>query len=409
MAEQTERQNPSPGSARQRVRVAVTSPFVDRKHGTERQVAEVLSRLSDEYEFHVYSSRVEDVSLDRIVWHRVPALPGPHLLGYLWWLAANTFQRWRDRRFRGLTPDLVYSPGVNCLDADAITVHAIFAHLRERMRPELRLVGSPMLLWPQIIHRRLYYRLIASLERRVYRRPNASLAAVSQSLANDLKRTFERPDGVAVIYSGIGLDQFSAKGRESLRDRARSAFHLADTDFALLLIGNDWKSKGLATLLEAVRRAGDSRLQTLVVGADNAAAFAPLIEQMGLSARVQFLPLRSDVEFYYAAADAYVGPSLQDAFALPVAEAMASGLAVIASRAAGVAEWISPEVNGFILENPADSVTLAALIQRLAADPSLCQRVGLAAEQSVRQYGWEQNARQMSELFERAGKRKRPQ
>ncbi len=177
------------------------SPFIDKKHGTERQIAECLARLASEYEFHLYSSRVEDVELDRIVWHRVPALPGPHLLGYVWWFAANYIQRWWDSRFRGVQPDLVYSPGINCLDAEVISVHIIFARLRERLRGELRLPGNPIAAWPRIVHRRVYYRLIQAIEQRVYRRTGVSLAAVSRKVAKDLDRYFGRAEGITVIYN----------------------------------------------------------------------------------------------------------------------------------------------------------------------------------------------------------------
>ena len=79
-----------------RPRIAVVSPFIDKRHGTERRVAECVQRLAGEYEIHVYSNRVEDVDLDKITWHRIPALPGPHLFGYLWWFLANHLWRWRD-------------------------------------------------------------------------------------------------------------------------------------------------------------------------------------------------------------------------------------------------------------------------------------------------------------------------
>ncbi len=64
-----------------RPRVAVLSPFVDKRHGTERCLAEQIERLSRTFDIHLYSSRVEDVDLTGITWHRVPALPGPHLFG----------------------------------------------------------------------------------------------------------------------------------------------------------------------------------------------------------------------------------------------------------------------------------------------------------------------------------------
>jgi UDP-glucose:(heptosyl)LPS alpha-1,3-glucosyltransferase len=385
-----------------RRRIAVVSPFIDKRHGTERRVAECVSRLAGEYEFHVYSNRVEDVDLNRIVWHRIPALPGPHLFGYLWWFAANHIYRWRDRRFRGLTPDLVYSPGINCFDADAVSVHVVFARFREWIRDEVRLTRNPVAVWPQLIHRRLYYRLIAALERHVYRRPNLPLAVVSHKVARDLSHYYGRTNGISVIYNGLDFERFSPERRASLRAGARAALGLCGSDFALLLIGNDWKSKGLLCVLEAAGRVGDPRLHVLVAGRDNPAPFAAVIERCGLTGRVQFLPPRPDVEFFYAAADAYVGPSLEDAFAQPPAESMACGLPVITSRNNGGAEIITHGQDGFVLEDPTDSAVLAKLIGELLAQPALCHRLGEAAARTVQQYDWERNAQQMRELFERA-------
>jgi UDP-glucose:(heptosyl)LPS alpha-1,3-glucosyltransferase len=127
-----------------------------------------------------------------------------------------------------------------------------------------------------------------------------------------------------------------------------------------------------------------------------------VIEDRGLSGRVIFLPPRPDVEFFYAAADAYVGPSLEDAFAQPPAEAMACGLPVVTSREMGVAEIITHGQDGFILEDSGDSATLAKWIGQLSGDPALCRRLGEAAAETARGLTWERNARQMSELFERS-------
>jgi hypothetical protein len=74
------------------VRIAVISPFVDRQHGTERALAELLDRLSAQHRdtIDLYAQKVSDLSYEpessvektdhgRIIWHRVKALPGPHL------------------------------------------------------------------------------------------------------------------------------------------------------------------------------------------------------------------------------------------------------------------------------------------------------------------------------------------
>src|SRR5450432_1948101 len=114
--------------------LAVVSPFLDKSHGTELHVVEWITYLSESFEIHIYSQEVRDVDVKKIPWHRIPKLPGPHLLNYVWWFFANHLWRAFDRYFRGLRYDLVFSPGINCLDADVISVHIVFAEYAEKNR-----------------------------------------------------------------------------------------------------------------------------------------------------------------------------------------------------------------------------------------------------------------------------------
>jgi UDP-glucose:(heptosyl)LPS alpha-1,3-glucosyltransferase len=386
-----------------RPRIAVVSPFIDKRHGTERRVAEFVSRLANDYEFHLYSMRVEDIDLTPLVWHRVPSASGPLLLTYIWWFLANHIYRWRDRR-RGIIPDLVYSPGINCLDADVVSVHIVFSSLRRRLRNVLRLRENRIRDWPRMIHRRLYYRLIAALEPYVYARADMCLAAVSRRTASDLKRSYRALGEITVIYNGVDLECFSPEHRARLRSCSRRALSIQDNEFVLLLIGNDWRNKGLHCLLEAMAQLADPRVRALIVGSDNPAPFLPLMNRLGLQRQVLFCPPRSDVEAYYAAADAYVGPSLDDAFAQPPAEAMACGIPVITSRTNGTSEIITHQCDGLILEDPAGSAALADMIRVLVADPLLRGRLGEAAVKTAGQFTWQRNAAQMRELFEKAAR-----
>jgi glycosyltransferase involved in cell wall biosynthesis len=384
-----------------RRRIAVVSPFIDKWHGTERLVAEFICRLADQYEFHIYSMRVEDIDLRRVVWHRIRQFPGPHLLAYICWFLANHLRRWQDRS-RGMLPDLVYSPGINCLDADAVSVHIVFSAFREGIKNELRLRQNPVLSWPRIIHRRLYYRFIAALEPYVYGRADVRIAAASRKIASDLQRFNPASRKVNVIYGGMDLECFSPQRRARLRPASRHDLSIQDHEFVLLLIGNDWRNKGLNCLLEAMDKAADPRLRALIVGADDSAPFRGRIAGRGLDARVQFCPPRPDVATYFAAADAYVGPSLYDAWALPPVEAMACGLPVITSRQNGGSEVITHGCDGLILEHAADATGLAAMIRKLSADPALCSRLGAAGAETARRYTWDQNAAQMREFLEKA-------
>lgn len=385
-------------------RIAVISPFLDKQHGTERCVAEQIERLADDYEIHLYSSAVEDVDFARIVWHRVPRLPGPYLLAYCWWLIANRVCRWWDTRFRGLAPDMVYSPGINCFDADLISVHIVFAEFYRRVEESLAFGVNPVVSWPRLLHRRMYYRLLIALESHVYGGERSLLTAVSAKVTEDLRGYCSRVE-IPIILHGIDTARFRVETRAELRHSARQALGFGEDDFCVLLVGNDWKKKGLPCLLESMGRLALPSLRLVVVGRDMVDPYRSAISRLRLDDRVSFLPPRPDIEFYYAAADLYVGPSLEDAFALPPLEAMACGLPSIVSSQAGVSELLANEVDGFIVD-PGDSARLAELIALVYGNADLRQRMGKAAAKRARQYTWERNAEQLGQLFQEVLRRK---
>jgi glycosyltransferase involved in cell wall biosynthesis len=116
---------------------------------------------------------------------------------------------------------------------------------------------------------------------------------------------------------------------------------------------------------------------------------------------VRFLAPSADVLSYYAAADAYVAPSLEDAFGLPILEAMACGLPVIASVQAGASENVLDGVTGYLLRDPMNHVELAELIRRLASDKSAARKIGAAAAQYVKaSVSWDHNAAATREFLE---------
>ena len=135
----------------------------------------------------------------------------------------------------------------------------------------------------------------------------------------------------------------------------------------MLLVGNDWKKKGLTTLLNSIATIDHIPLRMLVVGRDDPAPFRDQIQRLHLAGRVLFLEPSSDIMQVYAAADLYAGPSLHDSFALPPIEAMASGLPVTTSVTNGGSQIITEGFDGFVLSNPADVLALAQLVARLYA------------------------------------------
>jgi glycosyltransferase involved in cell wall biosynthesis len=387
-------------SPKQKLRVAVVSPFLDQSHGTERIVIEWLSRLAGDFELHVYSQRVDDFDRSKFTYHRISELPGPHIFNYLWWFAANHIRRAWDATFRGLKPDLVFTPGINCFDADVISVHIVFAEFFRQAKPELRFLSNPIRRWPRLLHRRVYYSLIIFLERLIYPSPRKQLVLIAKKTEVDLKRFYSRKGSCPIVYLGLDHLRFNPSRRAELRQTSRESLGLGDRDVALLLIGNDLLKKGIAAVFEALSRLRDLQFRLLVVSRESGGGYQASIDAKGLNGRVHFLPPRKDVEFYFAAADAYVGPSLEDTFAMPPEEAMACGLPVIASVPNGVSEIITHGENGLILDDARDAETLAALVRRVCEDTALRATLGRNAAKSVEQFTWERNAQELRAIFD---------
>lgn len=383
------------------MRLAVISPFLDARHGTERCILEQLKRFPAGVDTHIYSERLEDLDSvarwptspkdARFHWHKTPAIPGPHLLKFIFWFAANRVARWRDARFRRLPCDAVFSPGINALDADAIAVHIVFREMHWQLLPQLRFEANPIASWPLLLHRRLYYRLIMALEDRVYRNRAVRLIAVSGAVAAQLREHYARTD-VRVVPNGVDVSTFAPAPRLQRRAAARAAINLTASEIAVLLIGNDWKKKGLTTLLEALALCRDLPLRLLIVGNDARGPFEQTVRKKNLADEVLFLNPSPDVMQFYAAADIYAGPSLEDAYALPIIEAMACGLPVIASSRAGASEIITDAEDGLILRDPQDANELATDLRRLASDARLREELGKRATETAQQYSWERNA-----------------
>jgi len=245
------------------------------------------------------------------------------------------------------------------------------------------------------------------LERRIYADPRVSLAAVSQRTATLLNNYFRRQD-VRVIPNGVDTAQFSPSARLALRAQARQRRKIQETDFMLLLVGNDWRVKGLETALRAMGVLRELPIHIIVAGDDSPHYFRERAKSLGISERCRFEPSREDVLDFYAAADLYVSPSCEDSFALPVAEAMACGLPVVTSMYAGVANLIRDGMDGFILPQPDDFQGLARLLQRLHTDETLWGNTGNAAAKAALQWTWDRNAADVWELLKGAASKKAP-
>jgi glycosyltransferase involved in cell wall biosynthesis len=375
------------------------TPELHRRSGTERCLAEQIERWRERFTIRLYTMRLEDVDTDGIEVRRIPYLPGPHLLRFSWWFVANHLWRARDA-FSGARPDVIHSPGVNCLDSTAVCVHIIFGKYWDRMRTRaVKDLSSPRTA-ARGLHRITYWQLVRALESFLYS-GSSMLWALSQVDARELERRFRRPSGtVPVVHHGVDSLSFSPEAAATRRDALRGRLGVEGRK-VLLLVANDAHNKGVDRAIEAMAML-PAEAVLAIAGFVDSRLIGRLARISQVAGRVQVWPHTSEMIDYYAAADVLVAPTRGDAFPLPPLEAMACGVpVVISSRAGGICELLEHERNSLIIEDPEDSAELAGHVRRLLDDGRLAQRLSSEGRKLAKQASWDENAARTADLIER--------
>jgi glycosyltransferase involved in cell wall biosynthesis len=163
--------------------------------------------------------------------------------------------------------------------------------------------------------------------------------------------------------------------------------------------------KGLVYLLEAVAKLRTERPDThlVVIGKARPESQAGrALARLGLGDAVEFASGVSDdrlVELY-AQAQVAVVPSLYEGFSLPAAEAMASGVPLVATTGGALPEVVGGDEVSGLLVPPGDAGALAMAIGRILDDPQLATRLAAAGRQRVlERFTWRRTAELTAEHY----------
>jgi len=187
-------------------------------------------------------------------------------------------------------------------------------------------------------------------------------------------------DRIFPVTQSVDIEHYghAVEMAPSVRELRRSELGLRGCVF--LYVGRLWSGKGLDFLLDAYAAVHDQYPDTslLLVGdgvdEEHYRAAAGELSDVAFGGFVQ----PRELPDWYALADAFVFPTLGDPHGLVVEEAMAAGLPVICTEAAGDIRRRLPDGEAGYVVPPADSATLADRMSRLASDPD--RRRSFAAE-----------------------------
>lgn len=222
------------------------------------------------------------------------------------------------------------------------------------------------------------------------------VATISEFNREFIRTECDDAGRVELVHCGVDTELFSFRQRDSYR--------------RLLCVARLESTKGQVDLLHAFSRARrevpDLTLDLIGDGADRA-RLERLRDQLGIGEELRFHgALRTDqVRAALDKADVFVLPSLRhpsgrmDGIPVALMEAMASGLAVIATRLSGIPELVIHEATG-LLVTPESPDELAGAICRLVRDPELAKRLARAGRGQVqRHFDLETEGNRLAGLF----------
>ena len=257
-----------------------------------------------------------------------------------------------------------------------------------------RRAGVPFVLWASIwSHPRTPAHALSYLPTRLlYRRADA-IVSYGSHVSAYVARARGGAHGVFEAPQAVSAARFGAPVPQSTLLAARRLLGAPDDGFAALFVGRLEREKGVEVLLEAWRRGGFGRADTLSLVGDG--PLRPAIDAAGGGAHA-LGPLPPDgLPPLYAAADVLVLPSIRTAtfnepWGLVVNEAMHQGTPVIASDAVGaVAGGLVRDGSSGLVAPQRDAAALAALMRELAGDRERRALLGAAAREALRPFSFD--------------------
>lgn len=248
------------------------------------------------------------------------------------------------------------------------------------------------------LRERIYFKPLKALARRANRICTVTAAERARLVA----RGYGRVENIDVVHHGVDESFRPVGSHDPTRiEQIRGRLHLPDR--FVLFVGRLNVRKNIANLLRAWRNVDVPGTQLVLVGAPDwkSVDVPSLLRELDLGHRVRWVgPLwGEDLAAVYSLADLFCFPSLEESFGLPVLEAMASGVPVIASDLPALKE-VCGDAAAYVSAGDVDGI--AGMIVRLLADSGARADMRRRGLENAARFRWKASARRCLESVVRA-------
>lgn len=373
-----------------RLRIAVLNRvFSPTGGGAERYSIALVEQLASRHDIHVFAQQINH-QWPGVTYHKLwTPLVKPRWINQLWF-AATTWWATRQRF------DIVHSHE-NTWHGQVQTVHVLpikYTLFKDRRGCRLVLRWIKVLTSPRL----LVYLWMERLRYAI--RDGRRIVLTSTSLKSIMAQTYPVAlPAMSVVTPGVTC--VPGVTSVTIRREARLRLGLPEEGMCILFVGNDYRKKGLPTLIQALKQLADDCFLAVVGNTAQIPGFREQVQASGLQSRIYFLGALHDVSDAYLAANCLAHPTLEDTFAMVVLEAMAHGLPVVVSSAryCGISDLLVDGVSALILENPQDANALAEAIKRLTQNQDFSTSLGESACAFAKSHLWSEVALRQEQVY----------
>ncbi len=228
------------------------------------------------------------------------------------------------------------------------------------------------------------------IEKLTFENDNLKWIIVPTSFVKDQILEFFKvdEDKIVVVRNGVDLVRFNLEKKVLMKKELRRKFNLSEDEFVFSFVSTNHRLKGLEYLLEAIKRLKkrEFRFKLLVVGGGDDKFFQKRISKLKIKDVVIYKGKLENVEEVYFVSDVFVYPTLFDASANVVLEAMASGTPVIASTYSGTHELIDEFENGLVIKDPTNICEIFEKMRFVIENREVVASWGLKAAEKIKNY-----------------------
>lgn len=215
--------------------------------------------------------------------------------------------------------------------------------------------------------------------------PGPTILALSDYVQRQFQEEYPLADSrLRVIRNGIDIEPIRCEAAREQGRRLRERFDPRGALAIFLFAAENFRLKGLASLIEAAARLKESSpgkrdILILAAGGEDYSRYYQEVQKLGLGGKIVFPGSTRCMAAMLNMCDAAVLPTYNDACSRLVMEALAAGKPAITTRYNGATEFLGNGKYGITIDEPTNIQVLADALEQLR-DPREQQRFCRAIE-----------------------------